>query len=57
MTGDVRRAVAVHPIHGGKGVASALINTVVDTLAADGARSIALTTHVEMPSNVALYTH
>ena len=51
------RNIAVHPGNGGQGIGSALINTAIDALRADGGRSIELATHVGMLGNVALYAH
>lgn len=48
--------VAVHPDFSGQGLGKRLIGTCLDAAQAAGARCIQLTTHVDMPSNVALYT-
>ncbi|MGC1495509.1 MAG: GNAT family N-acetyltransferase [Sulfitobacter sp.] len=51
------RNLAVHPAHGGQGIASALIRTALDAMRTQGVRSVELATHVGMPENLALYSH
>lgn len=48
--------LAVHPDHGGKGLARRLITTAEQAARADGYDTLHLATHVDMPNNVALYT-
>lgn len=49
--------VAVHPDHRGTGLGRALI-TLAESVSLDqGYREMRLTTHVEMPENIQLYTH
>lgn len=49
--------IAVDPSFGGRGIGKQLIETAVAAARAAGARRIDLATHVDMPENVALYTH
>ncbi len=49
--------VAVDPRFFGRGIGRLLIDMAIDALVAGGATEVRLTTHVEMPENVALYTH
>lgn len=49
--------VAVDPAQSGRGIGRALIDTAVDTARRAGHGTIKLTTHADMPQNVALYRH
>lgn len=49
--------IAVHPDRGGQGIGRALIDTAIAELVARGVTRFDLTSHVEMPWNLALYQH
>ncbi len=49
--------IAVDPSCGGRGIGRRLIETVLAAAQAAGAKRMDLATHVDMPENVALYTH
>jgi N-acetylglutamate synthase-like GNAT family acetyltransferase len=49
--------IAVHPGEAGKGIAKSLIQTAVAEVRQQNLGRIDLATHVDMPGNVALYTH
>lgn len=48
--------LAVHPGYGGRGLGRALIERMEDAAKRAGVGDLALTTHVAMPDNVAIYT-
>ena len=59
LTGDTAHLIniAVDPSHSGRGIGKRLIDTAVATARELGATRMNLATHVDMPGNVALYTH
>jgi GNAT superfamily N-acetyltransferase len=48
--------LAVSPVCAGRGVARALLGVMEDAAMRAGVTDLALTTHVDMPDNVAIYT-
>lgn len=49
--------IAVHPEAGGRGLGRGLIETALSELRARQVQHVDLATHVDMPENVALYSH
>ena len=49
--------IAVHPDHGGQGVGRALMDRAESDASALGMTEMRLSTHVDMPENVALYEY
>ncbi|SLN57853.1 putative acetyltransferase [Roseovarius litorisediminis] len=49
--------LAVHPRRAGRGVGKALIHAAIGTARQAGHHELRLSTHVDMPENVALYRH
>jgi ribosomal protein S18 acetylase RimI-like enzyme len=49
--------LAVHPDHAGTGLARHLLETAYDHACVEGCKVIKLTTHKDLPQNIALYEH
>ncbi len=49
--------IAVHPDHAGHGIGRALMDRAVTSARAAGHTAMHLTTHKDMPGNIALYRH
>ncbi len=49
--------IAIHPDHGGKGIARQLLETANTAAVSAGCNIMKLTTHSAQPQNVALYQH
>jgi len=56
-TTAILKNVAVHPDKGGMGIGRSLIDKALEIARQHGCSDVVLTTHTEMPRNIALYRH